>query len=105
MTSGNHNHASQEIIMKIPTDQEINDLLKPLLNAAKERNPYIKCIVLNIDGDGKPPFINAYGNFPAGSLKGDYGVESILKTPTADEQKKLRAEALRAELAELESKP
>jgi hypothetical protein len=88
--------------MKIPTNEEINALLLPLVRLAKERNPDVESVCFNIEDSGKPPFVKVYGGI-GNCFDGDYGIEVLDKIPNADETRRLRIEKLRSELESLES--
>ncbi len=89
------------------TDQQIIEVIRPILDAASAIDGRINTIIVNIGNDDKPPFISFYGDFPSSERKGgEYGVEANLATvkpfnPAAE--KRAAIEKLRAELAALET--
>ena len=88
------------------TDQQLIDLIKPIIAAAKAVDHRINCAVVNVSDDSEQAFIGVYGDFAANARPASgYEVEAMLASlkPFDPKAEKLAAiEKLKSELAALE---
>ena len=89
------------------TDQQLIDLIKPIIEAAHAIDNRVNCVCVNVDLESDKPFLGIYGNFQNGiPPTGCYGVEGALagvKPYDPKAEKLLMIERLKSELAALET--
>lgn len=87
------------------TNEQLIEAVIPILDAARVIDKRITCVIVNVDIDGKPPFIKFYGN-KGFDLVGAYGISesmALVKPFDPIAEKMAEMKRLKSEIEKLQS--